>query len=228
MVIGVFFGLQVQNWNELRQESWLENQYLERMHIDVLESIAETSTTFQFQTLVRTDLDRAIQAFRSDSEVLELATDQCLAIYFSHIYDDIFLPQAAVTELIASGQFSILKDERLRTRLIAHARSLGGWQEAVDGIQVDRVVLSSRYPALIDLGLVLAKFTDVQTAYLADDLDGLAECDLMAMRQTPGFKNDLIDNSSRHTAYFAYLSEQQDHLRLIHEALDDVMSIKHN
>lgn len=87
--------------------------------------------------------------------------------------------------------------------------------------------MSSRHSALLELDVKLSGFSDTEAAYINNDIDGFARCDLKAMRLSSGFKNDLIENSSRHEAYFGCLSQQQDHLGFIHEALDETLSIKH-
>ena len=222
VVVGVFIGLQVSNWNDGRTERAQEQKYLMRLQADVRSSLEETSAKFSFQTNVRRNLDEAVAAFGKESSVQDLSTDQCVAIYFSHIYDDMFLPQPAVTELFASGQMSILRDDRLREVLATHAQALEGWDDEVDGIQADRVVMSSRYPDLIELGVELSKFSFVETAYGSDELADSAQCNLAEMRLNTGFKNDLIDNSSRHSAYFRTLAQQQDYLARIQAELDRI------
>ncbi|HKI75000.1 MAG TPA: hypothetical protein VJ998_10165 [Pseudomonadales bacterium] len=51
VVLGVFIGLQVQDWNQARQDRALEHQYLERLHEDVGESIEQANRNIAFMKL---------------------------------------------------------------------------------------------------------------------------------------------------------------------------------
>ena len=48
VVVGVFIGLQVDNWNQARQDRGLERQYLERLREDMLSSIKNTDANIKF------------------------------------------------------------------------------------------------------------------------------------------------------------------------------------
>lgn len=48
VVIGVFIGIQVANWNEARRASDMEKGYLIRLHEDFSESIATSQETIDF------------------------------------------------------------------------------------------------------------------------------------------------------------------------------------
>ncbi|PHS21097.1 MAG: hypothetical protein COA84_16140 [Robiginitomaculum sp.] len=228
VVVGVFVGLQVQNWNDSRQEVVQEQKYYHRLHTEIVKGLDETRAAFTFQQVQRQNLNGALEAFREASEIRHLSDGQCASIYFSHIYEDAFIPLPTVTELLASGQLSILKKDDLRALLIAHFLALKGWEDGVDGLQADRAVMTSRYADLIRLGVEFSNWSFVQQTFIDNgSMRGKIHCNLAGMRANNRFKNDLFDNSSRQESYFESLKLQQEALHSIHAKLDDVLRISH-
>jgi len=228
VVAGVFMGLQVQQWNDDRKEAAQEQKYYHRLHAEVEKGVAETRNAYEFQQTQRKALDGALEAFTSGSGVERLTGNQCASIYFSHIFDDAFIPLPTVSELLTSGRLSILKENELRDMLAVHFLALDGWEDVVDGIQADRVVLTSRYPELIRLGVDFSRWSNVQRVFIDQgSFNEKITCDLEGMRTGNGFKNDLIDNSSRQDAYFEYVTKQYEQLNAIHAELDAILGINH-
>ena len=116
VVLGVFIGLQVNNWNEARNERARERTYLERLRVD-------------FDANVKT-LETYVDGRRRDGQILaNLAvalrdggnppTDQALQKPLCR-WGAAPLPdlrQGTYNELVSSGGLSILRDEKLRILL---------------------------------------------------------------------------------------------------------------
>ena len=50
VVVGIFFGLQVDDWNDVRKDRALERQYLERLYSDILGSIEDNNAIDNWNT----------------------------------------------------------------------------------------------------------------------------------------------------------------------------------
>ena len=116
VVAGVFIGLQVNNWNEARNERARERTYLERLLVD-------------FDANVKT-LETYVDGRRRDGDVLsnlaialrdggnppnDESLQQPLCRWGAAPLPD--LRQGTYDELVSSGALSILRDEKLRILL---------------------------------------------------------------------------------------------------------------
>ncbi|TDR22344.1 hypothetical protein [Marinicella litoralis] len=114
VVVGVFIGIQVANWNEDRSERSLETKYLERIYLDAERSIKETSF----------DIDWADDRIRTEKVVLNALQSKQLEPELQDTFDRglAFFGYAtesnrsllSIKELQSSGKMSIIKDIELR------------------------------------------------------------------------------------------------------------------
>ena len=116
VVLGVFIGLQVNNWSEARNEQRTERAYLERLRVDFDANVKE--------------LQSFIDGRRSDGKTL---SELAIALHDGGTPPSVealqsplcrwgapplpALRQGTYNELVSSGRLSLLRDERLRTLL---------------------------------------------------------------------------------------------------------------
>ncbi len=119
VVMGVFVGLQVQNWNAARADRVLEREYLQRLLVDVDNSIVQTQGT------------RGFMAYQSDKAKLVL--DSLLACQLAEGDRDDFAYGLSVmgkvvpstyllgtlNEMQSTGKFSILRNTQIKDSLNA-------------------------------------------------------------------------------------------------------------
>ena len=116
VVLGVFIGLQVNNWNEARNERRSERTYLKRLLVD-FDANVKTLETYvdgrrrDGQTL--TDLAIALQD--GGKAPSREALQEPLCRWFAAPLPP--LRQGTYNELVSSGALSILRDEKLRILL---------------------------------------------------------------------------------------------------------------
>ena len=96
----------------------------------------------------------------------------------------------ALTELLANGQLSLIKNENLKEALIGYRVSKDGLQGLVEHLESVMLVLSRKYPDMIKL--------DYEMRYLASYKTYTNQCDFETMKQSTAFSNDLIDNAMKH------------------------------
>lgn len=117
VVLGVFIGLQVDNWNQARQDRALEKQYLQRLHVDIQRSIDRANYDIR---------DMRMQ-YRLDGDMLaDLASCRldnagrkrfATGAYFFGMIDSEPLVRGTIDELRSSGRIGLIRDVRLRTKL---------------------------------------------------------------------------------------------------------------
>jgi len=212
VVIGVFVGLQVANWNTGRIERAQEQQYLHRLHAEVTALIDEQEGDRAETMAVAALLNEVTTWFRQpDTSAPGAVSPQCAAITSSHIYaGDITLP-ATISELISTGRILLVSDEALRLKIVRFAQSMDAHEQLRRDIQIDRMVLSRHYPDLIR-----------RSPFQWDQ----STCDFPAMAQSQAFLNDYLDNASRFEGYAKRVIQiQQDQRAELREALEQALGI---
>lgn len=118
VVVGVFIGIQVANWNEERQDNSLSKGYLERLEFDIaLEQARWGKATDYFST--------ARQYGLAALEDFQMPTDQLDEQFLVNVYQAsqvwFVLPnRATFDELSSTGRIVLIKDAELRTALSNH------------------------------------------------------------------------------------------------------------
>jgi hypothetical protein len=213
----VFVATQVANWNAAHIERELERAYLVRLHEEV--SIMFTEQESERSEIVARAgrLDEVAAYFEAfgtpDATPPEPVGEHCSAVISSHIFaGDITLPPT-ISELISTGQILLVSNQTLRMRIVRFAQAIDEYGQLRHDIQVDRMVLSRKYPDMIQLSPA-----ERDRSF----------CDFPAMAQSQAFRNDLLDNKSRFKAYAAgVIQGQQDLRRELHDALDVQLAIRH-
>jgi hypothetical protein len=122
VIVGVFIGMQVSNWNEARSERARERNYLERLRFDftanvkTLESYVEARRR-EGQTLA--DLTFALRQERKAPTNDALQGPLCR--WGATALPD--LRQGTYDELVSSGALSLLRDQELRILLADYSAS---------------------------------------------------------------------------------------------------------
>ena len=134
VIVGVFIGLQVNNWNEARSERAKEYGYLVRLHEDLARSIATIDRTVGMlerqsagQTVLLDALARCAVPPGAGGEI-EYAISTLgyinAPIFSSRTYD----------ELTSSGSFDLIANEKIRIGLADIVRRVGHLSQTVENI----------------------------------------------------------------------------------------------
>jgi hypothetical protein len=185
LVLGVFLGIQVANWNEERLESARQAIYLERLRTDVLgirERMLEHITTYRAQVEGADYLLSLLRA--SDGEFQSMAVDKERVGRAFDGLTSIRIPPAApatYSEMLSEGQLSSIRDPALRDALAAYDRLSGVVA------QVSRNVSDFKYqsdPVLYRHFVVNVVADGSKLSRIRDDV---VSFDIEAMRQDPEF-----------------------------------------
>ncbi len=219
VVFGVFIGLQVNNWNNARQDRADEQRFLERLHPDIVR-VEDSSARVRKRRIA------SIEDIRSASEVVfgvverdQLTPAECLAVATSHYYNVNVLSLPSVVELENAGRVSIIRDAALRTALVEY-------EQRVDTFTI-RQNDQSLANNLLMLNPQLVKVTPVFDSELGE-MQTLPDCDVAAMREDQAFLNALAENFD---AYDAYLRDGllpwDAQLTEVHRLVDRALGVTH-
>jgi len=225
VIVGIFLGLQVQAYYEERAERVEEQKFLTRLHMEVMQSLNFTEENFdalilmnEFQETERLTFQVSNQFDGADTQV-DLDHTHCLAILSSHIYIDQINSLPTITELLASGQMSIIQNEDIKIAVSQHSMALEGLKGLTDNLGSQALDLSRKYPSLITLDYRMQNIRNT------DEFEH--QCNYQEMAKSINFKNDLINNRAKLHAFNLTLAQQNEMLINLHEAIDAELGIIH-
>jgi len=220
VVVGVFVGLQVNNWSDDRRDRIDERLFLLRLHDDFARG-EELTARLRAKRLMRADyLLAATDVIFGRSSKDFLDERQCEAIATAHYYNIVAPELPAVVELMSSGRMAILRDAELRTALVALQQTRDAFVRVIGIYSPKSVDLPSKYPDLIQAE---SAFSDEEGEVVSH-----FSCDLQLMRKNQNFRNDLSGTSDRYDAFvrdsLAPWSEQFDRA---HALVDASLGVSH-
>ncbi len=222
LVVGIFIGLQVDDWNSNRQDRSDELQYVQRLHEDVL--LADRLTQ-----RVRDRLLERLEAIKSGADVLfghtdraSLLAEECTAVSASNLFRTNAPPLAAFDELVGTGRLEIIRDAELLSALI----SLEQYRTALAAL----VATTSADSTLVFLPAAFPELIAAQ-AYTESDTGEIrvsAECDVDAMKSDTAFLNQFTVNADTYDAFVRDgLAPWIQQFTRVHELLDAALGIVH-
>lgn len=184
VVIGVFVGLQVANWNEARSDRQEASEYTTRLHNDVVNLIETRRVLVESRAQ---DLERLREAVVAiiDGEGVALTDRQCRTLAYMQSVSNPTDEIGTLNELQSSGRLSILENVTVRTALQDYLLVRARARDSQRQISVVVKPLLRLHPNLITVKS--ATEVSLDSAPVA----GSYFCDLKAMQNDDAFKNEL-------------------------------------
>lgn len=220
VVIGIYFGLQVDDWNKARQERVSEAEFIVRFHDDLLLAEALSSRVFERRLNLIHDLSTATDVVLANFGRDTLTVEECRAIGDSRYFSMNISGLPALSELMATGGLQILQDQELR-RAILHFQQRGErLKDFINQILLTGQDLPSKFPELINSAAYVDKrLNEYQQNYT---------CHLDAMKASQSFKNDLSASIDGYDAYLRDgLRPWAEQFQRVHGLVDAKLGITH-
>lgn len=222
VVVGIFIGLQVDDWNTARQDRRDEQVFLQRLHSDI--QLAEDLSDRLRERRLESVLD-IVSAFdvlfgRVDRDML--TDDECRAIGSSNIFNINVPNLPAFEELIGVGRLGIIRNADLRAALIGLDQTQRALTAlvAVQSSQASLAHLPSAYPDLIRMEPYLEENTGEVRSHMT--------CDVAGMRANPRFLNMVTLNGDGYDAFIRDgLAPWNAQFVEVHALLDTALGIEH-
>lgn len=184
VVMGVFIGIQVSNWNEARNQAAQQQVYLERLRDDFVGIRERIEEHLQVYADAIDGGDYILEIVRSAGNPADGLIDETrLERAFNALASQRVPPPAPATyvEMVSEGQLSSLSNTALRDRLAEYDRLLGVVQE------VSRSVLDFRLTQTPILYRHLVSRSVVDDQALSGVREQLLSYDVAGMRGDPDF-----------------------------------------
>jgi hypothetical protein len=117
VVVGVFVGLQVSNWNEARADATRANGYLERLHADLSSDAQAIDVRMEFHREVAEYGDRALAYAEADETERKTDWPSVLAFFQSSQLWPYSSNDATYGELRSAGELELIRNQDLRAAL---------------------------------------------------------------------------------------------------------------
>jgi hypothetical protein len=214
VVIGVFVGLQVQDWNNSREERREEAVLLRRLYVEAHALLGAHSQELSALTARAGVLSGANPVLFSHVPVRTLTEEECSAILGSHVLRRPADELPILDQMIATGRFDLLRSPEiqriLRDYIVLRERGRAHYREAVNEL----FRLHSRYPSLIAIRLVRNTSDQDQgrDGLSGDGYGWQSECNVDAMRENTAFLNEYADNLSRINSLTGFVAQRQEEL----------------
>lgn len=221
VVVGVFMGLQVQDWNDQRKERLEEYDLLVRLYEEtqtLLEAQREELVGLRSRADILMDANPVLF---SQEPLRVLSGIECEHIASSHVYRRPPDELPVLDEMYATGRFDLLRDnaikEQLRGYVLLRSRSRAYYEEATNEL----FRLHSRFPDLIAVGRVPKEAGNGRrwTRLSGEGFRWDPVCDVEKMRASTAFLNEYIDNLSRIGSLIDFTERRQAHLTELKSAL---------
>lgn len=228
VVVGVFMGLQVQDWNEARKERVDEHGLISRLHVETLE-LLETQREELQGLSARASVLMGVNPVLFSQEPLRVISNlECDHIAGSHVFRRSPDELPVLDEMLSTGRFDVLQDEdikqHLRDYVLFRGRGRAYYQEATNEL----FRLHSRFPDLIAVGRVPIE-PGLVGGWIRLSGEGFRwdpVCDGEKMRATQAFLNEYVDNLSRIGFMILITEERQEHLEELESALSARLDVK--
>ena len=223
VVVGIFIGLQVDDWNQARKDRIDEALSLERLHDDLLLA-DDLSRRLRQRRIDRLDamLDAADVLFNRN-ERDSLTDKECGGIVWSTAFNIVASGLPSVDELLGTGRMGIIRNTELRTALVALRQT----RSALDMTILEKtasfnfVNLPAAFPDLFRLAMY---FDNTRGEVWTKN-----ECDLTAMRANQPFLNQFSVNGDGYDAYVRDgVKPWSSQLDRVHELVDSALAFDHH
>ena len=166
VVLGVFLGLQVNNWNEARGARAQEVVLLERLEEDFREAESAIALAADEAEQIADQTSKLIALLRTEETAPDIAD---LEAYLTAPALTSPLPTQSATyiEMISTGNLSRIRNERLRRALTVYGQNLDRHEKNYERVLTAQSSLTGR-PLLVDAIRVNTRNTPAGTDFIVD------------------------------------------------------------
>jgi hypothetical protein len=220
VVVGIFIGLQVDDWNQSRKDRIDEQLFLEQLHGDIL--LAEAlSARLLSRRLGRQELHIAASDIlfgRTDRDTL--SEEECSATAATSHFNIVAASLPSFLELAGTGRLHIIQDAQLRSALVSLEQIRGALIDLISIQTIKSINLPRSYPDLIQLA--------ARNVAEVGEVASRATCDTDGMRENQAFLSDFSDGIDIYDAYVRDgLRPWATQFDRVHQLVDDALGLRH-
>lgn len=227
VVVGVFIGIQVANWNEARGDHIEAQRILERLHEQLVNAEAVEASVAEYTGESLTALSSAREILFDLSDRKTLTPLECEAIGSSYVIATSGPNVPMLEELGATGGLSLIKDEAVVNAVANLTLFTKAEAALIADTQSTRVALATQFPDLLTVGLKPDESVSSAIPEIGG-YDSTFRCDARRMRENQAFLNAMGTNATNVLTVFEIgTSPKIEAMRELREAVDAALGIDH-
>ena len=137
VIVGIFLGIQMSEWNQARIEKNEEKQYLTSLASDLSMLQNQSDLRAKYFQVALDDTSTVLAFINDESEGQISARRLVAAFYIGTVVYPYDVPDGAYTELLSTGNLGLISDRSIRLDLDKFYGDMGsmssGWNLEVDG-----------------------------------------------------------------------------------------------
>ena len=118
VVVGVFIGIQVSNWNEERASEKQALVLVERLYADLENDRAVLAIILEYQAVVKTYAVRAVSALNGDPSISD--EQFVIAAYQASQISTLWSYRSTYNEVLSTGQINLIKSTALKSKVLGY------------------------------------------------------------------------------------------------------------
>jgi len=217
VVVGVFIGIEVQQWADAQRQGRLERAYTERLQTEVLNLMATRAPLVEARNRFNAGLASTTQTLFG-AEPRALSHFECQSVAYSYAISNPTDDLAALIELQSTGQLSVFSNPRVSEALGAFLLVRARARDSLAGITRNQLNLHLRHPDLVQVTAP----SDPSTSSYAS---GSFRCDLGGMRASQQFLNDYELNQTNFALHTRDNARVDASLLELNQVLMDVLGL---
>ncbi|NNU16525.1 hypothetical protein HK107_09355 [Parvularcula sp. ZS-1/3] len=194
VVLGVFIGLQVQEWSNYRADRALENEYYERLRVEIADLQRTRATVLTGRHFLTSVMAEAAEKVYS-GDPAELTAIECFALTgapVSNPTDQV----GAISELMTSGRLTLITDVEVARAIESYLLVSARARDSQSAIASEKVDPATIFPDLIQFQGSIVPIIErggiTESVQSEEVLRSFVSCDLEGMRDNNQYKNVLF------------------------------------
>jgi hypothetical protein len=220
VIVGIFLGLQVQDWNEGRQLKQEERTYLQKLHDEVVLMKELSTSRLGERTFAVNNLQHVVDILAGNLAIDELGPDHCIAIAQSSNYQNSVGKLASIAELEGNNSSSIIQNVQITDIISDYIRLHERWDNLTENARQGSVILTNEFPESFHLNSKI----NIRGRSLENNS---YSCNFELMISNEAFKNILHSNARKYAVIGTFLRFHHERLIALHSALDTELAVTH-
>ena len=227
VVVGVFVGLQVQDWNDARKERIEERAIMNRLHAETRALLDLVGAEHGAQKALGDALMSANPVLFAQEPARELTVTECESITGSHVYRLGSDELPVLDEILETGRFDLLSSESVKIQLRSYVVFRETERSAHEERTNELFRLHNRYPEMIEITRKPREegYPGRWDALAGEGFRWVVHCDVEKMRESVGFLNDYVDNLARTNSTIRAYEKRIDILTKLEATLARELSV---
>lgn len=224
VVVGVFIGLQVANWNQSRLDRIDEQRFLYQLHDELVFAESQSQKKAEFRVERLRELKTTLDVLFGRTDRKELTEEECLAIGASRATNLVITELGSLNELTASGRLGIITNHALRMSLVKLQQVTKTSHRSKEHISRIILNLPHIYPELLP---VIAGVEFDENAQ-REEVYTRTGCNSELIKGNMAFRNAVSLNVDVYDAFLRDSVEPwQRAQKASHEIVDQTLDIEH-